>query len=271
MDRTLFTPPMIETFRVCRRAYQMAFLKGGEAGPEKTKTSTLSKRFLLKALAEINRGRITTVCQVQKFLGANWPGDRLSLNASSAAQEENIQAFRFVYRVLTSYIVRPYRPEKAQIAAVNLKVRARIPHSHVYLEDTFDLVLWHAETRSLEFVDYHLHALRPFDPAWPSASLLVKQFLAERLRSRWQFEKLAVTFCQVKPEALVTTSVDLDEAVYRLHWPELLSTVEEMKDPEDYAPHRNALCKRCQFLSACLALGQCKPADGKSDAVSRSA
>ncbi len=271
MDRTLFTPPMIETFRVCRRAYEMAFVSPGQSPPVRGKTSVVTKRFILRALAEINRGRIGNIQQVQKFLGAHWPSDRLSLDAHSSAQEENIQAFRFVYRVLTNYILKPYCPEKVQIAAVNLKVRARIPQSRVYLEDTFDLIYWHPEKKMLEFVDYHMHALRPFDPAWPSPALLVKQFLAERLRSRWQFDKLMVTYCQVKPDSFVTTGIELDESAYRLHWPELLSTVEEMKDPGDYAPQRNALCKRCQFLSECLSLGQAKPGDTSGNAVCRSA
>src|SRR6185437_10389882 len=196
MDRTLFTPPMIETFRVCRRAYQLAFhSKQGTAG-EPTRLSTLCKRFLLKALAEINRSRIHTLPQVQKYLGQNWPADRLVSQDDSDAQEKTIQAFRFVYRILMHYIKAPYKPQGSEVAAVSLKVRARVVHSKAYLEDSFDLILWHPEKRILELVDFHLQPLKPFDPAWPAATLLIRHFLAQRLRGRWPFDKLVFTFCQ---------------------------------------------------------------------------
>lgn len=252
MDRTLFTPPMIETFRVCRRAYQMAFVK---PGAERITTSGLCKRFLIKALGEINRGRIVSIHQAQKFLGQHWPADRFQVGVTDDVQHETIQAFRFVYRALTNYVGKPYKPEGSAVGAVNLRVRARIPHTRVYLEDSFDLILWHPTQRRLELVDFHLHSLKPTDPSWPSASLLVKHFLAERLRTRWPFEKLTITFCQIKAESLVTTSLDIDEGVYRLHWPALLNTLEQMKDPEDFAPHRSDACKKCHFLVECMAMG----------------
>lgn len=253
MDRTLFTPPMIETFRVCRRAYQMAFLK---PGTEKLTTSALCKRFLIKALGEINRGRIVSIQQAQKFLGQHWPADKFNVGVTKDdAQHENIQAFRFVYRALTNYVGKPYKPDGATVGAVNLRVRARIPHTRIYLEDSFDLILWHPNQRRLELVDFHLHPLKPFDAAWPSATFLVKHFLAERLRTRWPFDKLTITFCQVKQESLTTTSVDIDEGVYRLHWPALFNTLEQMKDPQDFAPHRSEACKQCHFLADCMAMG----------------
>jgi hypothetical protein len=267
MDRTLFTPPMIETFRSCRKAYEFAFNDRQEV--ERMKLSNLCKRFLLKALAEINRTRLTNVQQVQKFLGQHWPADRLNSDVNSATQEKNVQAFRFVYRVLCNYIAHPYKPELSETAAVNLKVRARVPHSKVYLEDTFDLILWHPHTKHLEFVDYHLHPLKAFDPAWPSASLLVKQFLAERLRTRWPFEKLSITFCQLLPDGIATTNIELDENVYRLHWPELLKTVEEMKNPAAFDPEH--LCRRCQFLSQCLPGGAQEGCSQVQERIYRSA
>jgi hypothetical protein len=255
MDRTLFTPPMIETFRVCRRAYQLAFLSGREPSKEPLRLSTLCKRFLLRALCEINRARLTNMAQVQKYLGQNWPAEKLAAEDDAQAQERSIQAFRFVYRILGHYISNPYKPKGSEVAAVSLKVRARISQSKAYLEDTFDLILWHPETRTLELVDFHLSPLKPFDPAWPASTLMIRHFLAQRLKVRWPFEKLVLTFCQLHSDGLTPVTIELDEAVVRLHWPEVLKTIDEMKSEEEFAPHRSAMCKRCHFLSTCLAMG----------------
>ncbi len=245
MDRTLLSPSMIETFRVCRRAYQLAFLKAGERIEP---TGSILKRFLLKALAEINRGRVTTVNQVQKFTGHHWPVDKIDA-------EDGVRAFLFAYKALTNYVLKPYKPEGAQVVAVSLKVRARVPHDRVYLEDTFDLILWYPHEKRLEFCDFHLNPLKPFNPAWPSASMLVKQFLAERLKTRWPFEKISLTFLRLGVQGVMPATFELDESLYRLHWPELLKTIEAMKDPEDFAPHVSDLCRRCEFLTRCTAMG----------------
>jgi hypothetical protein len=265
MDRTLFTPPMIETFRVCRRAYQMAFL-GGRQGPEKVKLQTVCKRFLLRALSEIHKGRIQNLPQVQKYLGQHWPAERLIFDGDDLrGQEQGIQAFRFVYRVLTNYISDPYRPKGGEPAGISLKVRARVPHSKVYLEDTFDLIIWHPEKRVLELVDFHLSPLKPYDPAWPASALMVRYFLAQRLRQRWPFDKLVMTYCQLHSDGLTPVPIEIDDAIFRLHWPELLKTINQMKDPQDYAPHRNPMCRRCQFLTECVAMGPAAEEEPKGE------
>lgn len=254
MDRTLFTPAMIETFRVCRRAYEMAFLRPRDKDMP-VKANTLCKRFLLGAIAEINRTKLLSSSQAQKYIGQHWTPARPT-NPEDKSQNENIRAFRFCYRALMNYLAHPYRPEGAAIVGINIKVRARLPHSRTYLEDCFDLICWNPETKVLEIVDYHLSPLRPFDPAWPAVSLLVKQFLCERLKTRFPYEQVRVTFCQLKETACIYKSIDLDSAVYRLHWPGVVQTIEEMKNPTDYAPHRSEVCKRCSFLSECVSAGQ---------------
>jgi hypothetical protein len=256
MERTLFTPPMIETYRVCPRAYQMAFIGPRDSSKEKNRLSTMCKRFLLRALSEINRSRIQTMPQVQKFLGQHWPTEKLAAEDDLQAQERTIQAFRFVYKILSNYIASPYKPKGAEVAGVNLKVRARVPQTKAYLEDVFDLILWYPEQRRLELVDFHMSPLKPFDPAWPAASLLVKQFLAQRLRVRWPFDKITLTFCQLQSNGLVPVSMDLDDAVVRLHWPEVIKTIEQMKSDQEFDPHRSSHCRKCHFLTECLAMGQ---------------
>jgi hypothetical protein len=253
MDRTLFSPPMIETFRVCRRAYQFAF---GANQVDKISMSALCKRFILRALTEVHRGRLNSLPEAQKFLGQHWPTDKFA-EGDEEHQSKAVQAFRFVYRVLTHYVSFPYRPRGSEVAAVSLKVRARVPHLKVYLEETMDLILWHPERATLEIVDFHLHPLKPFDPAWPTPSLLVRYFLADRLRTRWQFKKVLFTFCHLQTTGVTPVTIELDESLFRLHWPEVVKTLEQMKNPENYDPHRSAMCKRCSFLSECKAMDAC--------------
>lgn len=246
MDKTLITAAMIETFTACRRAYKLAFSATNLERIEGSNSSSICKRFLLKALADVNRGRLTSVSHIQKFMGQHWPVDKLKA-------DEAVRTFLFAYKALTHYVNHPYKPDGSQVAGVGLKVRARIPHERVYIEDTFDLILWHPKERKLEFVDYHLHPLKSINPAWPSPSILVKQFLAERLQSRWPFEKLCLTFVKVGPHSITPTTFTLDESLYRLHWPHLLSVLQEMKNLEHNNAQCNPLCKRCQFIEQSLA------------------
>lgn len=268
MDRTLFTPAMIETFRVCKRAYELAFVRP-KSGTEKIKLSTVCKRFLLKAFAEVNRGRLTTVNEAQRYIGQHWA--KLGSEQPEEMHAKSIQAFRFAYRALTSYVNKPYRPAGSEIIGVNVKLRARVPHSRVYLEDVFDMILWHPQEKVIEIVDYHLNPIKSFDPAWPSPSLLIKQFLSEKLRSRLPFEKIKMTFIQIQSKGLLASSCVLEESVFRLHWPEIINTLEAMKNPDDYAPHRSELCKRCDFLSECMSMGKFCTSEDRAEVVYRSA
>jgi len=253
---------MIETFRVCRRAYQLAFIQSSESAEVKS-AGAVCKRFILRALAEINRGRLTTVHHIQKFLGLHWPADTIN-------QEECVKAFLFTYKTLIKYISAPYRPEAAQVVGVSLKVRARIPHNRAYVEDTFDLILWHPKERRLELVDFHIHPLKALDQAWPSPSLLVKQFLADRLRVRWPFEKLTMTFCRVSPHGFATAGVTADDVLYKAHWPSIVNTIEEMKSFESSPSHLTpaCLCQRCAALAreSALAVRE-RPARDNAQAV----
>jgi hypothetical protein len=238
MDRTLFTPVMVETFRVCKKAYQEAFLQSGSAG-DLPRAGSVCKRFMLKALAEINKGKISNIHQLQKFMGSHWPVDKFN-------SEEGPRAFLFAHKALSQYLAKPYRPQGGLIAGVALKVRARLPHQRVYLEDSFDLIVWYPQERRLELVDFHVSNLKPIDPAWPSATMLVRQFLGERLRSRWPFEKLTLTYCKVDAQGITPVTVNLDDAVCNTHWPDILRTLGEMNTTEDFPSSCNPKCLRCQ-------------------------
>jgi hypothetical protein len=247
MDRTLFSPAMIETFLSCKKAFDSAFVRDTE-NPKLANAHYLCKKFLLKAIAEINRGKITTVAQMQKYIGQNWPGDKFGPDNNEKVQEKHIESFRFIYRALTNYVSKPYKPKDGQIIGVNLKVRARVPHTKIYLEDTFDAIAWHKESKQLEFIDYHINPLKPFDLAWPKASFLVKHFLAERLHSRFPFQKLLFTFVQVQSESVTPNFVELDKNIVQLHWADLLKTINEMKASQNISYECKPSCKLCQLL-----------------------
>lgn len=246
MHRTLYTPTMIETFKTCTRAYDLAFLR---AMPAPEKLGVVCKHFILRALAEINKGKITTVPQVQKYMGQHWPLEKVGDN-----KDGSTKAFLFAYKTLTKYVNKPYASAQAKVVGVALKVRARVPHLQIYLEDTLDLVLWHPEEKKLEFVDFQIQPVKASDPAWPSASTLVKKYLAEKLQTRWPFENLSLITQRVGPQDYAPLPVEIDETIYRLHWFDIVNTLAQIKAfensevPEDQADH-NKRCRHCQIIA----------------------
>jgi hypothetical protein len=241
---------MIETFRTCRQAYDLAFIQGAaEKSPERL--AVICKHFILRALAQINKGKITSVTQVQKYMGQHWPLE--AVTAVVREKDQATRAFLHVYKTLLHYVDHPYKPEGAMVVGAALKVRARIPHVRVYVEDTLDLVLWYPDKRQLEFVDFQIQQPKAFDPSWPSAELLVKKFLADRLKTRWPFERLAITSQRVGASEYAPVNLTIEETIYRLHWRELVKDVEQMKEFEtseykDYAGHPQGNCRHCQSL-----------------------
>lgn len=250
MHRTLYCPDMIETFRTCRRAYELAYM--GESscqGPDKL--AVICKHFILRALAQINKGRIATIPQVQKYMGQHWPADKMSEVALD--KEMAARAFLHVYKTLLRYVGTPYCTPGAKIVGVALKVRARVPHVRVYVEDTLDLVLWYPAEQKLEFVDFQIQAPKTFDPAWPSTALLVKKFLAERLQTRWPFETLSIVSQRVGVNEYTPVRMNIEETTYRLHWSEVVRNLEEIKEfesqePKEYGVHPAGSCHHCKVL-----------------------
>ena len=53
MHRTLFSPSMVETFRSCKRAYEIAFSKYAD-GNGSSSAAAICRKFILKGIAEIN-------------------------------------------------------------------------------------------------------------------------------------------------------------------------------------------------------------------------
>lgn len=267
MHRTLFSPSMVETFRSCKRAYEFAYVKFS-SGNASGSLAAACKRFVLKALAEINKGRLTTVHQVQKYMGQCWPVDRA--NGPEEEKELSTRAFLFAFKALTRYVQHPYRPHGAEVAAIALKVRARVPHVRVYVEDTIDLVLWHPNERRLELVNFQLQPLKPINPAWPSPSALIKTYLAERLKIRWEFEKLSLTTVRVGTRDYPPQTISLEDSIYRLHWDELVKVLDEMKNPPT---HELGLCtaaddNKCRHCYAIKSAGVYESAEAASYSLS---
>lgn len=261
MDRTLFSPAMIQTYQKCKKLYELKYMKTPVG--EGVKLSTITKRILKKGFAEVHRGQITTVPQAQQWIGQHWPNLDSKADPSEPFEGGIINSFRFALRVLTAYAVRPYEPAASQIAAVNIKLRARIPHSNTYIEDVFDLVLWHPHEETLEIVDYHISALQVRDEAWPPADILIKQFLVQKIHSRYPFKRIKMTFGRFMPSGMQYKSFMLDDALFRLHWPEIERTIEEMKSAHEFKASTQEFCARCPFADSCpsarkLALATCE-------------
>lgn len=252
MHRTLYSTTMIETFRACKRTYALTFLQNR---PELEGLSFICKQFLLRALAQVNRGKITTISQMQKYIGQCWPADRLGHKYS---KEAVTAAFLSVYKTLLRYTAKPYRPPGSRIVGVALSVRARVPHVQVYIEETFDLILWFPAERKLEFVDFTTQSLKVADPSWPSTPLLVKKYLAEKLQTRWPFKKLVINQQRLGLLDYPPHFVTVDDAIYRLHWTEVVKDLEQMRTLEDkelddieirqliQRPHEK--CRHCQII-----------------------
>jgi len=254
MDRTLFSPTMLDAYQACKRAYFLAYHQDG-VEQVRSSAASICKRFILRGLSEINKGRLTSASQVQKFMGQYWPIDKL--NRDPQAADAATRAFLFAYKTLLHYQAHPYLPDGAEIAAVSLKVRSRVQNERVYLEESFDLVLWYPREQKLELVIFNLKPVRAVDPAWPSPGLLVKQHLAERLKVRFNYKQLVVTNIKVSPQESKVVARDMSETAYRLHWPEIVKNLSEMKELVDMPEHEDPAltqngCSYCQAIESRL-------------------
>jgi hypothetical protein len=254
MERTLFSPSMLEAFTACKRAYLLAYGGEGEAN-RAVSARALCKHFILRGLGQINKGAITNASQLQKFMGQQWPIDKLS--DQPGGKDSATRAFLFAYKTLLHYAANPYRPAGAQIGAVGLKVRSRVTDtqgsSQLYIEDLFDMVLWHPETKTLELVLFHLKPLRLHDASRPSPATLLRQQLAERLKARWPFEKLVLTMIKVGPGEMRQLSTPLDVGLYQMHWPKVVSDLAEMQGLTEVSGHDDSDCRYCQVLEGQMA------------------
>lgn len=247
MDRTLFSPSMIDTFRACKRAFELA-VSTYTSQPSKRNVPSLCRQFVRKGIAEINRGKITSPGDVQTFMGRHWPLEQVE--ACNADPDSVAKAFLFCYKILMSYARAPYRPDGAEVVAVALKARSRVAHVRVYLEDTFDLILWYPKTRHLEIVEYQLRSQKQLSSSWPTVSAQVKRFLCERLRVRWPFESVSITTLKMQPKGMNATNIMIDDSVFKAHFDDVVSDLESMKCPTDRGQHSNEdHCKYCQALT----------------------
>jgi len=252
MDRTLFSPTMLDAYQACKRAYFLAYHQDG-VEQVRASAANICKRFILRGLSEINKGRLTSASQVQKFMGQYWPIDKL--NRDPQAADAATRAFLFAYKTLLHYQAHPYLPDGAEIAAVSLKVRSRVQNERVYLEEAFDLVLWYPREQKLELVIFNLRPVRAVDPAWPSPGLLVKQHLAERLKVRFNYKQLVLTNIKVGPQESKVVAREMSEAAYRLHWPEITRSLSEMKELVEMPEHEDPVltkngCSYCQAIES---------------------
>jgi len=247
MDRTLFSPAMIDTFRSCPRAFETALRQLDEGGRVRS-IASVCKQFVRKGVAEINKGRVTTLNQLQIFIGNHWPVDKMEKYGYD--QEQITRAFLYTYKTLAGYVSQPYRPRESEVAAVALKVRARVGSARAYLEDTFDLVLWYPDRAHLEIVDFELSGKVSAGRAWPSASSIARQFLINKLRARFPFRTLAFTTLKLTPRGFQTNSQVAAEDSLSRHFDDLVRDLDAMRAPLKTEAHpRGEFCRYCSALA----------------------
>ncbi len=258
MDKTLFLPSMIEAFSLCKRSY-IASMKSFEDRTQRVPGNTnsqgisLLKQFVKKGIAEINRQRVTSSHQVQAFSGEYWPLEQME--KQNFNQDQTTRLFLYSYKLLMSYVRKPYKPQGAQVALVGQKLRAKVPGAKVYLEDTFDLVLWYPQTRTVEIVDFRLRPSSIANLSSASAYILARQFLADKLKSRIHFQNLVMTTCLMGQNSMQVDSIKVEDS--NLHnesnWQVIVDSLLEMKSPslseasdlESIAPCNRPGCIHC--------------------------
>ncbi|MDX2107807.1 MAG: hypothetical protein SFY67_15500 [Candidatus Melainabacteria bacterium] len=237
MDKTLFLPSMIEAFSLCKRSY-IASMKSFEnrtqrlQGNSNSQGISLLKQFVKKGIAEINRHRVTSSHHVQAFTGEYWPLEQME--KQNLNQDQTTRLFLYSYKLLMSYVRKPYKPQGAQVALVGQKLRAKVPGAKVYLEDTFDLVLWYPDTRTIEIVDFRLRPSSIANLNSASAYILARQFLADKLKTRMHFQNLVMTTCLMGQNSMQVESIRVEDS--NLHnessWQKIVDSLIEMKSPD---------------------------------------
>ena len=252
MDRTLFIPLMLDTYKACQRAYELARSRfSGNSTVAKNGSQSMAaicKQFVRKGVAEINRGKITNNNQLQIFIGQHWPVDKMEKNGFS--QDQIARSFLYTYKTLLHYVRCPYLPDGAEVVATAQKVRAKVHPVKVYMEDTFDLILWYPDREHLELVDFRLKLPQKIYNSYPVPSLLARHFLANKLRIRWPFKTLSVSTVKLTPKGLFVSETELKEETFINHFDDLVRDLEKMKAPSKLDPHGPSdNCSFCNQLS----------------------
>jgi len=90
-------------------------------------------------------------------------------------------------------------------------------------------------------------------PTGPAPAVSIKQYLAERLKSRWLFEKLAFTQVRLGIQGIQTETTILENSIFKMHWPEVLKMLDEMKIADSSYQkfqNHNEHCQPCKILES---------------------
>ena len=237
---------LLDTYKACKRAFEIARTRFATQ-PEQRSLASICKQFVRKGVGQINKGKIQNNNHLQIFIGQHWPVDKLE--KCGFTQDQIARSFLYVYKTLLHYLRCPYIPADAEVVATAQKVRTKVHRAGVYIEDTFDLVLWYPEKEHLEIVDFRLKLPQRVVKSDPVPSLLARHFLANKLRVRWPFKTLSVSTIKLTPKALHVNEVELKEETFNNHWDDIVRDLETMKSPLDkdaLMPHDN--CNFCAML-----------------------
>lgn len=229
MDWTLFSPLMLDTYKACKRAYELARERFSLKDRSTRSLASICKQFVRKGVCEINKGKIQNNNQLQIFIGQHWPVEKLE--DAGFSQDQIAKSFLYTYKTLLHYVRCPYIPEGAEVIGAGQRIRARVPQVRVYIEDTFDLILWYPDRQHLEIVDFRLKLPQQILKVDPLPSSLARQFLANKLRIRFPFRTLSSTTCKITPKGIHVYETELDNDTFNNNWDDIVRDLNEMKSP----------------------------------------
>ncbi len=87
--------------------------------------------------------------------------------------------------------------------------------------------------------------------------MLVKKYLAEKLKTRWPYKKLSIRYERVGLQDYSPLITNPEESIYRLHWAETVKNLEDMQTLERgqiennstknlWQPHDK--CRHCDII-----------------------
>ncbi len=233
MNNNTISTAMIDIFRNCPRAYFLGLYYAKFSVNENTKPLTTLKKCLLQGIAHINLQNITTLAQVQKYVGKYFPES--VYKSRQLTRSQATESFFYVYHCLKNYLNNQYIIDGFEKVGVAAKLKSRVALAQIYLEDTLDLVLWNPKTKTLEVVDFVTKAPRYSDGTWPSLEDLVMTYLSQKLKLHYPYENLIITkytLCNKMPDdskAYINQNL-MTETQFELHYPQLVQNLIQMND-----------------------------------------
>lgn len=247
MKNNTINTAMIEIFNLCPRAYFLGLYYSSYANSIKPVTTL--KKCLLQGIAHINLKNITTLAQVQKYVGKHFPES--IVKAKNIPGSKANEAFLYIYHCLKNYLNNPYNPANFEKVGVAAKLKSRVPLANIYLEEIVDLILWNSKTKTLEIIDFDTKTTAYNNYFWPGNLELVLTYLSQKLRLHYPYENLQILKYNLsnKPnkENNNVISTKVSETEFELNFPQLVPVLIKMNDMQNIKgeEYSNLLKQEC--------------------------